>query len=128
METRELFIKEFRGVTLGQVNNQSSIEERFQNETLRPILKLQNDLFIKAFQLYLNQNKIDFGNYSIDKKIKTIELAIIKDIQFQNLVKGMVLGLFTLDEYKQYSTNTSGFNKRIRSMLIERLQNQLQLI
>ncbi|MEY4964307.1 MAG: hypothetical protein RLZZ323_1626 [Bacteroidota bacterium] len=128
MTARELFIKEFRGLTLGQVTNQSSIEERFQNETLRPILKLQNELLIKSFQLYLNQNKIDFSNYSIDKKIKTIELAIIKDIQFQNLVKGMVLGLFTLDEYSKYSSNTSGFNKRIRSMLIERLQSQLQLI
>lgn len=127
MATRELFIKEFRGLPLGQITNQSSFEEKFQNETLRPILKLQNDLLIKTFQLYLNQNKINFSNYSIKRKIKTIELAILKDIQFQNLIKGMVLGLFTLDEFSQYSTNTSGFNKRIRLMLIERLQSQLQL-
>ena len=51
MTARELFIKEFRGLTLGQVTNQSSIEERFQNETLRPILKLQNELLIKSFQI-----------------------------------------------------------------------------
>lgn len=127
MAERELFIKEFRGLPLGQIANQSSFEEKFQNETLRPILKLQNDLLIKTFQLYLNQNKINFSNYSIERKIKTIELAILKDIQFQNLIKGIVLGLFTLDEFSQYSTNTSGFNKRIRLMLIERLQSQLQL-
>ncbi len=128
MATRELFIKEFRGVTLGQVTSQSSIEELFQNETLRPILKLQNDLFIRSFQLYLNQKKIAFSNYSTDKKEKIIELSIAKDIQFQNLLRGMVLGLFTIDEYNQYSKNTSNFNKRIRLMLIERLKSQLQLI
>ena len=67
MAARELFIKEFRGLPLGQITNQSSFEEKFQNETLRPILKLQNDLLIKTFQLYRN-----FGRrYAADGRIVT---------------------------------------------------------
>lgn len=126
--TRESFIKEFRGLTLGEISSQSSEEEVFQNSTLRPILKLQNDLIIAVFQSYLNQNKIPFDDFSLDKKMKTIEVAILKDISFQNTLKGIVVGLFTVNEFSLYSNNTSGFNKRIRSMLIERLQSQLQLI
>ena len=126
--TRESFIKEFRGLTLGEISSQSSEEEVFQNSTLRPILKLQNDLIIAVFQSYLNQNKIPFNDFSLDKKMKTIEVAILKDISFQNTLKGIVVGLFTVNEFFLYSNNTSGFNKRIRSMLIERLQSQLQLI
>lgn len=126
--TRESFIKEFRGLTLGEISSQSSEEEVFQNSTLRPILKLQNDLIIAVFQSYLNQNKIPFNDFSLDKKMKTIEVAILKDISFQNTLKGIVVGLFTINEFSLYSNNTSGFNKRIRSMLIERLQSQLQLI
>ncbi len=126
--TRESFIKEFRGLTLGEISSQSSDEEVFQNSTLRPILKLQNDLIIAVFQSYLNQNKIPFNDFSLDKKMKTIEVAILKDISFQNMLKGIVVGLFTVNEFSLYSNNTSGFNKRIRSMLIERLQSQLQLI
>ncbi|MEN9980475.1 MAG: hypothetical protein RL542_262 [Bacteroidota bacterium] len=126
--TRESFIKEFRGLTLGEISSQSSEEEVFQNSTLRPILKLQNDLIIAVFQSYLNQNKIPFDDFSLDKKMKTIEVAILKDISFQNTLKGIVVGLFTINEFSLYSNNTSGFNKRIRSMLIERLQSQLQLI
>ena len=126
--TRESFIKEFRGLTLGEISSQSSDEEVFQNSTLRPILKLQNDLIIAVFQSYLNQNKIPFDDFSLDKKMKTIEVAILKDISFQNTLKGIVVGLFTVNEFSLYSNNTSGFNKRIRSMLIERLQSQLQLI
>ena len=126
--TRESFIKEFRGLTLGEISSQSSDEEVFQNSTLRPILKLQNDLIIAVFQSYLNQNKIPFNDFSLDKKMKTIEVAILKDISFQNTLKGIVVGLFTINEFSLYSNNTSGFNKRIRSMLIERLQSQLQLI
>lgn len=126
--TRESFIKEFRGLTLGEISSQSSEEEVFQNSTLRPILKLQNDLIIAVFQSYLNQNKIPFDDFSLDKKMKTIEVAILKDISFQNTLKGIIVGLFTINEFSLYSNNTSGFNKRIRSMLIERLQSQLQLI
>ena len=126
--TRESFIKEFRGLTLGEISSQSSEEEVFQNSTLRPILKLQNDLIIAVFQSYLNQNKIPFDDFSLDKKMKTIEVAILKDISFQNTLKGIVVGLFTINEFSLYSNNTSGFNKRIRSMLIERLKSQLQLI
>ena len=126
--TRESFIKEFRGLTLGEISSQSSDEEVFQNSTLRPILKLQNDLIIAVFQSYLNQNKIPFDDFSLDKKMKTIEVAILKDISFQNTLRGIVVGLFNVNEFSLYSNNTSGFNKRIRSMLIERLQSQLQLI
>jgi hypothetical protein len=128
MNSRDLFLNQFRGTTLGEISNQSSEEEAFQNTTLRPILKLQNDLIIATFQFYLIQNNIPFTNYSLDKKMNVIEVAILKDIQFQNTLKGIVLGLFTLNEYTLYSKNTSGYNKRIRSMLIERLKSQLLLL
>ena len=47
MEARDTTVLELRGETFGMINNQSSSEETFQNKTLRPILKMQNDLFIQ---------------------------------------------------------------------------------
>jgi hypothetical protein len=40
MNTRDI-LKDFRGQAIGSVTQQSSSEESFQNEVLRPILKLQ---------------------------------------------------------------------------------------
>jgi hypothetical protein len=128
MNSRDEFLKNFRGDALGKIDSQSSLEEYFQNITLRPILKLQNDLILSAFQIYIVQNKIPFEIYSTDKKNTVIENAILKDVKFQNLLKGFAIGLFTADEFTLYSGATSSLNKRIRSMLIERLQSQLQLI
>lgn len=128
MNSRDSFIIEFRGETLGQINDQSSAEEAFQNTTLRPVLKLQNDLLLLIFQNYIIQNKIPFNNFSIDKKMNTIETIITKDIQLQNTLKGIVIGLLTSEEYVIYSSTISGTNKRIKAMLIERLQSQLQLL
>lgn len=127
MNKRDVFLKEFRGQTIGAVSNQSSTEELFQNEVLRPILKLQNDLFVASFINHLTKNKIDFSTNSIEKKCTIIENSIQKDIKFRNALKGMIVGLFTIDEYSLYIKNSSNLNKRMMSMLMERLKSQVQL-
>lgn len=127
MSTRDLYITENRGEALGIVSEQSSAEERFQNSTMRPILKLQNDLFIEVFKNYISKHKNDFYNYSTEKKLQFIENSIQKDIKFRNSLKGIVIGLFTIDEYSEYIQNSSNLNKRMMNMLIERLKNQVLL-
>ena len=127
MNQRDVFLKEFRGETIGSISDQSSMDELFQNEVLRPILKLQNDIFVESFINYLGKNKIDFGVFAIDKKMAMIENSIQKDIKFRNALKGMVIGLFTTDEYALYIKNSSSLNKRMMGMLIERLKSQVQL-
>lgn len=127
MNQRDVFLKEFRGETIGIVSTQSSLDELFQNGVLRPILKLQNDLFVASFINHLTKNKLDFNAFSIEKKMAMIENAIQKDIKFRNALKGMIIGLFTTDEYSQYIKNSSSLNKRMMGMLIERLKSQVQL-
>ncbi len=127
MEQRDTFLNEFRGETIGTVTNQSSSDELFQNQVLRPILKLQNDLFIASFINHLGKNRIDFDAFSVEKKLAIIENAIQKDIKFRNALKGMIIALFTLDEYALYIKNSSSLNKRMMGMLIERLKSQVQL-
>ena len=127
MNQRDVFIKEIRGESLGNVNNQSSSDELFQNEVLRPILKLQNDLFIASFLNYISKYKRDFYSKTVENKLAIIENAIQKDIKFRNALKGMIIGLFTTDEYALYIQNSSSLNKRMMNLLIERLKSQVQL-
>ena len=112
---------------LGTIDESSSVEEMFQNKVLRPILKLQNDLFVDVFKNYITKYKNEFYTYSAEKKIQYIENAVHKDIKFRNSLKGMVIGLFTTDEYSEYIRNSSSLNKRMMNMLIERLKSQVQL-
>lgn len=127
MSDRDTFLKEFRGETLGTVSAQSSSDEIFQNQTIRPILKLQNDLFIAVFINYVNKNKADFYTYTVEKKLQTIENSIQKDIKFRNSLKGIVMALFTVEEYETYIKNSSDLNKRMMNLLIDRLKSQVQL-
>lgn len=127
MDTRDQFIIELRGETIGSVTQMSSSDEKFQNQTLRPILKLQNDLFIEVFKNHISKHKNDFYSYSVEKKLQFIENTIQKDIKFRNSLKGMVIALFTIEEYATYILNSSALNKRMMNMLIERLKSQVQL-
>ncbi|PQJ15032.1 glyoxalase [Aureicoccus marinus] len=110
-----------------QINDLMSDEERFQNETIRPILKMQNDLFVLVFKNYILKHKNVFLDLSFDRKSTYIENAIQKDIKFRNSLKGMVIGMFSLEEYQRYILNSSALNKRMMNMLMERLKDQMQL-
>ncbi len=126
METRDHSLLQIRGGAIGNTLN-ASPDEIFQNQTIRPILKLQNDLFVAAFRNYVDKYKGDFYHYPVAKKLAFIDNAIHKDIKFRNSLKGMVIAMFTIEEYHTYIKNSSNLNKRMMNMVIERLQSQAQL-
>ena len=105
-----------------------SADEYFQNKTLRPIIKLQNDLLIEVFKNYIKKNKNRFYEIGVEKRLLFIENAIQKDIKFRNSLKGIILGQFTIVEYSDYITNSSALNKRMMKLVIRRIQDQVQLL
>ena len=113
---------------LGKITNGISTEELFQNNTLRPILKFQNNLLIELFLSYASKNKNVFFTLSHEKKCIYIDKVTIADTAFRNQLIGVIVGLFTVEEYLEYTKNSSSFNKRITTILIERWKSQLQLL
>ena len=105
-----------------------SSEERFHISTLRPVLKLQNPLLLGSFVNYATKHKGVFFDLPVDKQITYIENAIHKDQKFRNALKGLIIGQFTMEEYMTYTQNSSKLNKRMMSLVITRLQDQLQLL
>lgn len=127
MRTQDKAILALRGESIGIITDHSSSEEKFQNRTLRPILKFQNDLFVEVFKNYAIKQKGVFFTLSPEKKMHYIENVIQRDIKFRNSLKGIVIGLFTLEEYQEYILNSSNLNKRMMNLLIERLKSQVIL-
>jgi hypothetical protein len=128
MIERSQFLLPLKTVKFGDENVESLSEEYFQNNTLRPILKLQNDLLIEVFKNYAVKQKNTFFELSPDKKEKYIENVIQKDIKFRNSLKGMIIALFSVEEYLDYIKNSSNLNKRMMTMLMERLKSQVQIL
>ena len=104
-----------------------SVEERFQNSTLRPVIKLQNPMLIEVFRNYINKHKGVFYELGLEKRLAYMENALMKDQKFRNALKGMIIGQFTVDEYLNYIKNSSSLNKRMMQLLLDRLKDQVQL-
>ena len=84
-------------ITSALIYDTMSDDERFQNVTLRPVIKLQNELFIEVFKNYVSKHKNVFYELSLSKQLDYIENAIHKDMKFRNSLKGMVIGQFTIE-------------------------------
>ena len=128
METRTKLLLSIRP-SLDHIKNTDdpTNEAYFQNEVLRPILKFQNDLFVQVLKNYFLKHKNSFYSLSLEKRLLYIENALQKDIKFRNVLKGIIIGQFTLEEYHSYRSKSAALNKRMMQMLIQRYQSQIQL-
>lgn len=128
MSTREEWLSQLKTIAFGNDTLTSLSEEKFQNKTLRPILKWQNELLLEVFRNYAYKQKGVFFSLSPEKKEAYIENVIQKDIKFRNTIKGIVIGLFSLEEFQDYIKNSSNLNKRMMNLVIERLKSQSMVI
>lgn len=126
METRDSMLLDIRPeIPSAKITPNMSAEECFQNKTLRPVIKLQNDILLAAFKNYVNKHKNVFYDLNVAKKLDYIENAIHKDMKFRNSLKGIIMGQFTLDEFEIYIQNSSALNKRMMDIVKERLKDNL---
>ncbi|WP_375562065.1 hypothetical protein ACE193_05825 [Bernardetia sp. OM2101] len=110
-------------------------EERFQNATLRPILKLQNKILLAIFKDYITEKESKKGSkkesertyfrLSATKQREYIDIVFQKDIKFKSQLLGMIIGHFDLEEYNLYAQNRTGTDRRIINLLKERIFNGL---
>ena len=99
----------------------NSEEEIFQNETLRPILKLQHDLIITLAQEFLKSRNITWEKVKEKDPFQWLNINIKRDIPFKNQLIGMVIGQFSKNELDEYLTFQKEMNKRIINMMTERI-------
>ena len=118
-------IKEYRPHITSKELKNTNDEEKFQNKVLRPILKFQNELFIKLFLSNCRTYKINFTAFNSEEKHDYIDHIFKKNFKIRASFIGTVIALFTLEEFEKYSINQNLYNKRIIQMLCERLKNQM---
>jgi uncharacterized FlgJ-related protein len=106
----------------------SKVEERFQTQTLRPVLKLQNELLLGLFKNHIIESKNTFYALNPEKKDLFIENSLQKNLALKNKLLGLAIGMFTIEELEVYSTQTNLYNKRIISLIVERIRSQIHLL
>ncbi len=102
-----------------------AIEEQFQNEIIRPIIKTQSDLIKLHVLNQIKSMKVVFSELNHLKKEKQLRSIMQNNQQFKREVIGIVIGQFDLEEIKLYFTMHKGINRRIVQIVANRMVDQL---
>ena len=111
---------------LDLANGLKTPEEKFQNETLRPILKMQHDLIRSMVNHYFKIKKNVFYKLSLEEKPQYIKDKLLTDKMIRYQLTGMIIGMMTQDEMDYYISNQSPINKRIQSLLYQRIMSIIE--
>jgi hypothetical protein len=106
----------------------TSLLETFQNETLRPILKFQNELLLSVIQYYIEKRKGTYRQLPHKDRAPYLEHAIRQDLRFKSLLQGIVIGHFTNEEFLTYTQNEAELGRRMTDLLVQRVISQVDSI
>ncbi len=126
MEREPTIIQLRPSITTIAETAESSVMEFFQNKTLRPILKLQNQVLIDAFKGFNAQKLAAFIRLANDQKRAWIRDILSKDAITRNVILGLILGMLTREELSFFFEHEKECRQRIMYMAAERLAMQLE--
>lgn len=98
--------------------------EKFQSDTLRPVLKFQNPILLMNMRKVIDKRKMEFDDLSKSQKRAAVNKILMTDQKLKTYLIGVICGLFTRKEWTFYLENQDAVNKRIRDLLIQRVESQ----
>lgn len=123
MDREEL--KEMRPLISSALTENSKPVEIFQNEVLRPVIKMQHEIIL-AYIRSLEQFKIILSKKGSRLDFQTrVHTFISKQLDIKNQLIGMILGMLTEDELVFYRENQNDLSKRISQMISQRVSDTL---
>jgi hypothetical protein len=93
----------------------------FLHATLRPVLKLQNDLLLAVVADFVRDHHIVLR--PTDQHHQLTEL-LTRNTKLRYTVVGLVTGAFTAKEYAYYRQHRSELNRRLLEMALRRVLDQ----
>ena len=102
--------------------------ERFQNETLRPILKLLNPTILRLVAARLARYGVGFADMDRPDERDRLRNLLKKDSRLKQTLFGMVVGHLTADELETYLVHKGEIRRRTVPMLLARAQDQIDVI
>lgn len=99
----------------------TNLAEDFQNRSLRPILKLQHPLLLLVFEHFAAKRKFLPLAVNREQRRGKIKELLAKDNRLRGLLFGIVIGQFTTAEAVIYCQMEAETNRRISSLLTDRI-------
>ena len=110
------------------VNSDCSPEEIFQNTVIRQIVKMKHDLIVIHTKHNIHRKRKDFNLLGREDQLKFLNVTFNKDQLFKSELKGVIIGHLSIEEYSIYSKMANAVNRRILSIIRERMIDHLDVL
>ncbi|GAB3580993.1 hypothetical protein [Hymenobacter daeguensis] len=97
----------------------------FLHATLRPVLKLQNDLLLALVADFVRDHHIALRH--TDQHHQLTEL-LTRNTKLRYTIVGLITGQFTADEYEFYRPHRAELNRRLLEMALRRVLDQVDTV
>ncbi len=111
---------------LAKVGADMSLQEQFQNRVLRPIVKMQHELLMAMVRQELTLQKLLLSAMPEEKQLSTLRHILRRGPVFKDEVRGIIIGQFEVDEYHEYLSIKTEINKRISTIVEQRVLDSKQ--
>ena len=98
-----------------------SEQERFQNDTIRPIIKFQHELITSLVTNHKFYAKSTLNTNTKDEYRAALKAFLNGQKELRHQLIGLVIGLITLTEFNQYQLNSSEYQRRIIQLIVQRI-------
>ena len=95
--------------------------EAFQNDVLRPVIKMQHEVFLRAWHRYVVKQKGTFYKLNRPDQEQYILHAYQTNRSFRSFNLGIVFGVLTKVELETFMEHEKELSKRIYSLVAQRV-------
>ncbi|UOQ53513.1 hypothetical protein [Hymenobacter cellulosivorans] len=100
----------------------------FLHRTLRPVLKLQNELLLLLVADFLREHHVAFRTRDAAEQLRMITELLGRNVKLRYTIIGAVVGLFTRAEQEFYRQHRSEVNRRLLELATQRVNSQLPAV
>ncbi|WP_201977166.1 hypothetical protein [Hymenobacter rubidus] len=100
----------------------------FLHTTLRPALKLQNDLLLAVVRDFVLDHHIPLAKAAPADQTRLLTELLARNTKLRYTLIGLITGVFTLAEYAFYQQHRSELNRRLWELAQRRILDQAAAI
>lgn len=98
----------------------------FLHHTLRPLLKLQNELLLAVVADFVHDHHVPLATLAVPDQQRQLTELLSRNVKLRYTVIGLISGLFTSDELAYYRQHRSELNRRLLELAVRRVQDQAE--
>lgn len=100
----------------------------FLHRTLRPVLKLQNELLLLIVADFVREHHIPYQGASSYEQERLVTELLTRNVKLRYTIIGIISGLFTPAETAFYRQHRAELNRRLLELATQRAQDQVTTI